>query len=58
MKNINLKTLGNLLKLKLITKLTPPQNEHFVINHLMGIPPCLSKPVKALFIFGTQFKIF
>ncbi len=31
------------------------QNENFVINHL---PPCRSKPVKALFVFGTQFKIF
>ncbi len=30
-------------------------NEHFVINHL---PPCRSKPIKALFIFRTQFKIF
>ncbi len=34
---------------------TPPQNENFVINHL---PPCRSKPLKALFVFGTQFKIF
>uniref|UniRef100_A0A8C1JS97 Formin homology 2 domain containing 3b n=1 Tax=Cyprinus carpio TaxID=7962 RepID=A0A8C1JS97_CYPCA len=33
----------------------PPQNENFVINHL---PPCRSKPMKALFIFRTQFKIF
>ncbi len=31
------------------------QNENFVINHL---PSCRSKPVKALFVFGTQFKIF
>ncbi len=31
------------------------QNENFVINLL---PPCRSKPVKALFVFGTQFKIF
>ncbi len=30
-------------------------NENFIIN---DFPPCLSKPVKALFIFGTQFKIF
>ncbi len=28
------------------------QNIFFVINHL---PPCRSKPIKALFIFGTQF---
>ncbi len=35
--------------------LPPPQNETFVINHL---PSCCSKPVKALFVFGTQFKIF
>ncbi len=26
-----------------------------VINHL---PSCRSKPIKALFVFGTQFKIF
>uniref|UniRef100_A0A8C2GK37 Protein NDRG2 n=1 Tax=Cyprinus carpio TaxID=7962 RepID=A0A8C2GK37_CYPCA len=32
-----------------------PKIENFVINHL---PPCRSKPVKAQFIFGTQFKIF
>ncbi len=31
------------------------QNENFVINQL---PPCRSKPVKALFVFGAQFKIF
>ncbi len=31
------------------------QKEHFLINHL---PPCPSKPVKASFVFGTQFKIF
>ncbi len=36
-------------------KVTPPQNEHLVINHL---PPCRPKPVKALFVFGMQFKIF
>ncbi len=34
---------------------TPPQNKNIVINHL---PPCRSKPIKALFVFGTQFKIF
>ncbi len=32
-------------------RVTPPQNENFVINHS---PPCRSKPVKALFVFGTQ----
>ncbi len=37
------------------SRVTPPQNENYVINHL---PPCRSKPVKALFVFGTQFKIF
>uniref|UniRef100_A0A8C1YPP4 Kinesin family member 21A n=1 Tax=Cyprinus carpio TaxID=7962 RepID=A0A8C1YPP4_CYPCA len=37
------------------SEVTPPQNENVVINHL---PPCRSKPVKTLFIFGTQFKIF
>ncbi len=33
---------------------TPPQNENGVINHL---PPYRSKPIKASFLFGTQFKI-
>ncbi len=37
------------------SRVTPPQNDNVVINHL---PPCRSKPVKALFVFGTQFKIF
>ncbi len=32
-----------------------PQNENVAINLL---PPCRSKPIKALFVFGTQFKIF
>ncbi len=36
-------------------RVTPPQNENVVINHL---PPCRAKPVKALFVLGTQFKIF
>ncbi len=36
-------------------RVTPPQKENFVINHLT---PCRSKPVKASFVFGTQFKIF
>ncbi len=40
---------------KYILGFTPPQNENFVINHL---PPCRSKTIKALFVFGTQFKIF
>ncbi len=39
----------------LTSRVTPTQNENFVIIHL---PPCRSKPVKALFVFGTQFKIF
>ncbi len=34
---------------------TPPQNENLVIFHL---PPCCSEPIKALFVFRTQFKIF
>ncbi len=34
---------------------TPPKNENVVINHL---PPCCSKPVKASFVLGIQFKIF
>ncbi len=32
-----------------------PKMKSVVINHL---PPCRSKPVKALFVFGTQFKVF
>ncbi len=36
-------------------RVTSSQNENVVIKHF---PPCLSKPVKALFVFGTQFKIF
>ncbi len=34
---------------------TPPQNYHFVINHL---PPCRSKPIKAWFVSGNYKKHF
>ncbi len=43
------------LKKVILKRDTPPQNDYFVIFHL---PPCCSKPVKALFVFGTQFRIF
>ncbi len=36
-------------------RVSSPQNENFVINHLR---PCHSKHVKALFVFRTRFKIF
>ncbi len=36
-------------------RVTPPQNENVVIIHL---PACRSNSIKALFVFGTQFKIF
>ncbi len=39
----------------LIKGLLHPKMKTLIINHL---PPCHSKPVKALFVFGTQFKIF
>ncbi len=39
----------------LVRCVTPPQNESLVIYHL---PPCRSEPVKALYVFRTQFKIF
>ncbi len=45
------KAAYNFLKLKGYS--TP--NENIVINHL---PPCRSKPIEALFVFRTQFKIF
>ncbi len=32
-----------------------PKNEKYVINYL---PSCRSKPVRHLFIFGTQIKVF
>ncbi len=35
------------------SRVTPPQTDIFVINH---IPPCRSKPVKALFDFGNTIK--
>ncbi len=40
---------------KNIKGLLHPQNKNVVINHL---PPCRSKPVKALFVFGRKCKIF
>ncbi len=44
-----------ILGLHNIKELLHPKMKSVVINHL---PPCRSKPVKALFVFGTQFKVF
>ncbi len=53
--SLNHKSDRRVDQLRWTSRDTPPQNENVVIIHL---PPCRSEPIKALLVFGTQFKIF